>query len=101
MNKSYKLCKTAAQLNEYTRQERDSRCGYLDALWNKGGSFQSTKDGLSGFMLHPRQNTFRTEGDLEKELSDGQVAVLKETYLESMQKSDYLKELTFGENEYE
>lgn len=101
MNKSYKLCKTASQINEYTHQERNSNCGFADMPWNRSGSYQTTKDGLSNFMNHTRQNTFRTEGDLEKELSDGQVAVLKETYLESMQKSDYLKELTFGENDYE
>lgn len=35
---SYKECKTTQELNEWTIEERLSKCGFLDKHWNQSGN---------------------------------------------------------------
>lgn len=59
--KSYKDCKTAQELNEFTHQERDTRCGYANYHWSQSGVCTSTLHGLRDNFKHTRMKTFRSE----------------------------------------
>ena len=56
---NYKECKTAAELNAYTEQERNTRCGYANYHWSQSGVCQSTLHGFRDNFTHTRQRTFR------------------------------------------
>ena len=37
---SYKECKTTQELNEWTTEERLSKCGFLEKHWNQSGKIK-------------------------------------------------------------
>ena len=87
---SYKQCKTAEQLNAYTREERLTRCGFSHLLWSQSGSYQTTKNGWRDSFIHTKQNTCRDKEELKKVLTREQVEVLRNTFCENLQLSDVL-----------
>lgn len=59
-NKHYSKCKTAEELNRFTREERATCC------WNgvkKSGTFFSSKDGIAegNFFTQTREKTVRNK----------------------------------------
>lgn len=38
MGKGYKECRNPEELNDWTREERLSKCGYLNMHWNQMGN---------------------------------------------------------------
>jgi hypothetical protein len=57
--KSYKQCKTAAELNQLFREERITRHGYVNDPCLRNGNFSSTGNGLTSNFTFTKQNTFR------------------------------------------
>lgn len=43
MGLSYKECKNPKELNEWTTEERLSKCGYLDKHWNKTSNIRGNQ----------------------------------------------------------
>ena len=38
LGKSYKECTNSEELNQYFKEERQSKCGFLNKVWNKMGN---------------------------------------------------------------
>lgn len=87
---SYKQCKTAADFNKYTLEERLTRCGYTESDINQSGAYQSTKNGWRDSFIHTKQNTCRNKGELKEVLTCGQVEVLRKDFCEELQMTDTL-----------
>lgn len=87
---SYKQCKTAEQYNNYTREERLTRCGFSNLLWSQSGSYQTTQNGWRDSFIHTKQNTCRNKDELKKVLTGEQVEVLRNTFCEDLQLSEVL-----------
>lgn len=94
MKKSlYKSCKTAQELNALTREERLTRCGYLNYHWSQSGVVASTQHGTRDFFNHTRQATFRNKKELEQVLTQEQVETMRETFVPELQLTTVVSDL--------
>lgn len=75
---AYKSCKTAQELNELTRYERDTRCGYANYHWSQSGVCASSIHKGRDNFIHTRMKTFRT--GLNEVLTDTEVEELLKPY---------------------
>lgn len=88
---SYKECKTAAELNQFTREERLTRCGYANYHWSQSGVCASTRHGFRDSLIHTRQKTFRD--GLDKVLTQEQVDAMREDYVPELQKTTVVSDI--------
>jgi len=58
---SYKQCKTAQELNEYTQNERLTRCGYIGKHWTGSVNNYHTSSNLSTLFQSTRKVVFNEE----------------------------------------
>ena len=88
---AYKSCKTAEELNNLTREERLTRCGYLNYHWSQSGVCASTEHGFRDMFNHTKQKTFRS--NLGEVFTKEQALEMRETYVESLQKTDAVEKM--------
>lgn len=90
---AYKSCNTAQELNNLTREERLTRCGYLNYHWSQSGVCASTQHGFRDNFIHTRQSTFRDKKELENVLTVEQVDTMRETFVPELQKTNVVSDL--------